>query len=117
MRSQIERDGAIKGGSPGRLIENLQKAGRFAGPLAGLIMRFPMGGPVWAREHSVGERQLDLRLLPQLGGEASSGVSCLCEVLDVLFRGDEQDLGVHCSNLCNRNLVDPCLGRSRNARA
>jgi hypothetical protein len=70
MRGQIERDGAIKGGSLGRFIEKMQKAGRLTCPLAGLIMRFPMGGPVWAREHSLGERHLDLRLLAQRGGEA-----------------------------------------------
>ena len=46
MRGQIERDGAIKGGSLGRFMEKLQKAGRFTGTLGGLIVRFPMGGPV-----------------------------------------------------------------------
>ena len=39
-------------------------------PLAGLIMRLPMGGPVWAQEHSLGEPHLYLRLLAHRGGEA-----------------------------------------------
>jgi hypothetical protein len=46
IRDQIERDGVIKCGSLGRFNEKLQKAGWFTGPLAGLIMRFLMGGPV-----------------------------------------------------------------------
>ena len=46
IRGQIERDGAIKGGSLRRFNDLMNDAGWFTGPLAGVVMQFLAGGAV-----------------------------------------------------------------------
>jgi len=46
IRGQIERDGAIKGGSLRKFNDLMRDAGWFTGPLAGLVMQFLVGNSV-----------------------------------------------------------------------